>query len=482
MAAKADSLPGNVCIASSIHPRASLNASTSNPLRRQAYPKLLSRPHLRQNGLSQWNGRNGALEKLVIDSGKVSCQPAGKFREHGQGVQAQASANDKATRKSVVVIGGSGRVGSSVVSALLGSDSALDITIAGRSSERAQAAINGLGDQRQTVKFVRCDIDDPQQLKAAVAGKSLVIHTAGPFQRKPTCAVLEACISEKVPYIDVCDDVEYSKRARSLSAKAKAAGVPAITTTGIYPGVSNVIAAEIIAKGRQGSKESNTASSEPTKLQFSYYTAGSGGAGPTILATSFLLLGEPATVFDEGKKVECKAFSGGRSVDFGEIVRFRRCYLLNLPEVHSAHETLRVPSVSARFGTSPGLWNYAMGAVANLAPPGFLQDRTKVEGLVRLSDPFVRLVDKIVGEGMAIRVDVAFANGTKASGLYAHARLSKCVGHSVAAFADAVLRGETQPGVWFPEEHEAVSDRMRLLEAARKGAKVFYVNKYVHTS
>jgi hypothetical protein len=35
--------------------------------------------------------------------------------------------------------------------------------------------------------------------------------------------------------------------------------------------------------------------------RYSYYTAGSGGAGPTILATSFLLLGEEAVVFVDGK-------------------------------------------------------------------------------------------------------------------------------------------------------------------------------------
>eukprot|EP00959_Pyramimonas_sp_CCMP1952_P168923 3528794-Pyramimonas_sp.AAC.1 len=39
----------------------------------------------------------------------------------------------------------------------------------------------------------------------------------------------------------------FAKRAKTLHEKAKAAGVPAITTTGIYPGISNVMAAEMIA-------------------------------------------------------------------------------------------------------------------------------------------------------------------------------------------------------------------------------------------
>ena len=41
-------------------------------------------------------------------------------------------------------------------------------------------------------------------------GVDLVIHTAGPFQWKETCAVLEAAISAGTPYIDVCDDADYA--------------------------------------------------------------------------------------------------------------------------------------------------------------------------------------------------------------------------------------------------------------------------------
>lgn len=34
--------------------------------------------------------------------------------------------------------------------------------------------------------------------------------------------------------------------------------------------------------------------------RYYYYTAGSGGAGPTILATSFLLLGEEVIAYNKG--------------------------------------------------------------------------------------------------------------------------------------------------------------------------------------
>ena len=84
------------------------------------------------------------------------------------------------------------------------------------------------------VQFLAVDIDDAAALEAALKGVSLVVHTAGPFQRKDTCSVLEAAIATGTPYMDVCDDTEHSQRLRAYSDKAKAAGVPAITTAGVH--------------------------------------------------------------------------------------------------------------------------------------------------------------------------------------------------------------------------------------------------------
>lgn len=47
----------------------------------------------------------------------------------------------------------------------------------------------------------------------------------------------------------------------------------------------------------------------------------------------------------------------------------------------------------------------------------------------------------------------------------------------VGAFVTAMLRGSTQPGVWFPEEPEAVSDRRALLMEAAEGTMTFDLNK-----
>lgn len=96
-------------------------------------------------------------------------------------------------------------------------------------------------------------------------------------------------------------------------------------------------------------------------LRFYYYTAGTGGAGPTILATSFLLLGEEVVAYNKGQcqlklvcfvyvicrfcpysgqelmhhmcleageKLKLKPYSGMLNIDFGIGIGKRDVFLL----------------------------------------------------------------------------------------------------------------------------------------------------------
>ncbi|EEE52739.1 hypothetical protein OsJ_35160 [Oryza sativa Japonica Group] len=310
-------------------------------------------------------------------------------------------------------------------------------------------------------------------LEEVLQDVDLVVHAAGPFQRENECTVLQAAIATKTAYIDVCDDTDYSWRAKGFHEQAKDCGIPAITTAGIYPGVSNVMAAELVHAARSEN------AGEPERLRFFYYTAGTGGAGPTILTTSFLLLAEDVIAYNKGEEIKLKPYSGALSIDFGKGVRKKDVYLLNLPEVKSAYKVLGVPTVSARFGTAPFFWNWGMQAFANFLPVEFLRDRNKVLKLVGFVDPFVRAIDGIAGERVSMRVDLDCSNGKNTIGLFSHRKLSVSVGYATAAFVLAVLEGSTQPGVWFPEEPEgvAIESRKVLLERASQGTTIFVMNK-----
>ncbi|KAI0512269.1 hypothetical protein KFK09_012908 [Dendrobium nobile] len=370
----------------------------------------------------------------------------------------------------VIILGGTGRVGASTAAALSRLCPSVHLVVAGRNREKGATIASKLG---ENAEFVWVNVDDIYSIQAALEGMDLVVHSAGPFQQEEKCNVLEAAISSKTTYLDVCDDTNYAWRAKSFHEKAVAAGVTALTTCGIYPGVSNVMAAELVRMARSDNI------GEPERLRFFYYTAGSGGAGPTILATSFLLLGEDVLAYNNGKQIKLKPYSGMLTIDFGKGVGKKDVFLLNLPEVRSAHEILGVPTVSARFGTAPFFWNWGMEALASIVPANILRDKMKVGQLVRLFDPFVRAIDGIAGERVSMRVDLDCTNGRSTLGLFTHKQLSVSVGNATAAFAMALLEGGTQPGVWFPEQPEgiAVEAREKLLERATEGTSNFVMNK-----
>ena len=394
--------------------------------------------------------------------------------------------------KTIVIIGGTGRVGSSSANAIQKalSQSSSKIILASRNKASYQETVARYPGLQSKTTFLEVDVSDIQSIERVIQGADLVINTAGPFQTVKTCNVLEACINLSVPnYLDVCDDGSYAKNAKSLDAKAKASKVTAITSGGIYPGVSNIMAAKAIenqlsdakiARERNNQEAESSSSSEKDEIEYllyNYFTAGSGGVGSTILATSFLLCGEEVTIYENGKEVRTEPASSRKVVDFGKGVGKREIFLYNLPEVESTHKIFDVPTVKARFGTSPGIWNTAMVGMARLLPSDILENKELMQQGASALMPLVKLVDAAVGEKMSIKIDCKLKNGKISASLFTHNKLSECVGQSVAAFALAMLEGESSCGVWYPEETANFLDQDLLLERASEGASQFHLSQ-----
>jgi hypothetical protein len=145
--------------------------------------------------------------------------------------------------KRVLVVGGSGRVGGSVVTQLV--KRGAKVTVGATSEERYQKSktrwqtIFDLPDMAASVAFAPVHRERAETIVRELENRSydLVVHTAGPFQGKATAVngVLDACVSSKVPYIDVCDDYCTGTAAKTkFSQKAQDAGVPCIISTGCW--------------------------------------------------------------------------------------------------------------------------------------------------------------------------------------------------------------------------------------------------------
>lgn len=367
----------------------------------------------------------------------------------------------------LLILGGTGRVGSKAAEYLADqSKRPLEITLAGRNVSRGQRICDALAarsKQGGDVKFVaaKVDVANEDELAMAIRACDTVLHTAGPFQRRDKPGeVLSAALSIGRNYVDVCDNTEHARLCKSMEALAKEKGVACWICTGIYPGVSNLMAARCVAA---------KPTDEPSSVRFYYYTAGTGGIGSTVLASTFLLLSEDAKIYrgSSGRAVVRPPASELETIDFGGRVGKKNVFLLNLPEVASIRDHLCGREVLAKFATGPPIWNWLLRATAQLVPRNILRNSPLMRSFSAFSLPVVRAVDLLSGARTAIRVDVDFeadTNGESCSSLcanYEHVSLQECVGAATAAFAMAMIEGiDLAPGVWYPEEIARISPNL----------------------
>lgn len=373
----------------------------------------------------------------------------------------------------ILVVGGSGRVGGSTLRWLhkyaerQGKETDLTLSVGCRSKESFDRAQNsGVIPATTTtgIQHVTVDLDNSDVIRNTLRGLDLdlVVHTAGPFQGRKDPVLLRSCIQEGIPYVDVCDEYELAVTSKKdLGQLAKDSGVPAVVCSGIWPGVSALMAAEAKAKLEQESGEACDT------LDLSFFTAGTGNAGPTIVSATFLLLATPALTFFNGTPTEKEPWTESRTVDFGPQVGEKPIWLLDNPDVPTTATTLGVPNVSSRFGTDPLPWNYLFGAMKAIPKP-LLYNREAMQAFALFSEPIIRFVDRLVGATNAMRVDASTKDGRHTvTTRIVHPDLEVCVGLATAAFCLEVLNGNVDPGIWYPAELSPKA-RSNILEAARE--------------
>ena len=185
----------------------------------------------------------------------------------------------------VLIIGGSGRIGSQVAADIITYTDA-PVVITGRNQLTGDRTLAHLGPR---ATFLSLDLSERNILKSAIADAALVIHCAGPFHYRDAI-VLQTCIEHGVNYLDVSDHPSFTRKAIALSPAAAQAGVTAIVNTGIFPGISNSMV-------RRDIEQLDSAD----RIHLSYVVSGSGGAGVTVMRTTFLGLQNPFPAWIDGE-------------------------------------------------------------------------------------------------------------------------------------------------------------------------------------
>lgn len=395
--------------------------------------------------------------------------------------------------KRILVVGGSGRVGGSVVCQLILNGA--QVTVGGTNIESYQDSrsrwmnlydslsskvLNDTdGNNDNTLSFAQLDREDSQSVSKILSQNKydLVVHTAGPFQGKVKSpnGVIQAAIENGVPYIDVCDDYCTATAAKTkYNQKAIENNVPCILSTGCWPGVSSLMAKQLVSSVL---KKHPNLKPQDLSVDFSFFTAGSGGAGSTLLVATFLILAEKSLMIVNGRRREIDAMKDYSKVNFGSIVGDKDVAHLNLLEAASVHDVLGVGNVKTLFGTAPGFWNTLLGAMAQL-PSSLLSNEPIMEKLALFSLPIVRVVDFFAGATNAMRCDVYCEKDDqiREMALYAHENLEPCVGECVVGFCAALLGEAVQSGIYFPEEAiDDGNDAAQVLQLASIGTHTLEV-------
>lgn len=146
----------------------------------------------------------------------------------------------------ILVIGAAGSMTTTFLRAISGAKAEAlcfdlrDIDLEGAERSRAM-----LGHDRATAG--KLDLFDAGALAAALDGAAFVINGVGPFHRTAD-PVRKAAITARVPYLDIDDDVESTLEARALSDDAVAAGIPIFVGCGASPGLTNVLALDLVSR------------------------------------------------------------------------------------------------------------------------------------------------------------------------------------------------------------------------------------------
>ncbi|MGB7441626.1 MAG: saccharopine dehydrogenase NADP-binding domain-containing protein [Coleofasciculaceae cyanobacterium] len=336
----------------------------------------------------------------------------------------------------VLILGGQGRIGSSVAQDLV-SHTQAQITVTGRQATAETIAKQQVEPQ---VQFLALDLSDQEGLREAIATHSLVIHCAGPFLYRDA-TVLQTCIEQGVNYLDVSDNRAFTRKALALCDAAQAAGVTAIINSGIFPGVSNSMVRHDVEQ-----------LDKPEEIHLSYVVAGSGGAGVTVMRTTFLGLQEPFEAWIDNQWQEVKPYSEREKVRFPAPYGKAGVYWFDMPEAFTLVDSFPVKTVITKFGSVPDFYNHLTWIAAHIFPSSWLKNPGGIEFLSQVSHAMTDVTDRFSGIGVAVRSEVrGYKNAKPASACstLVHENTAVAAGAGTGSIAELILLGQlSKPGVW----------------------------------
>jgi Domain of unknown function (DUF4166)/Saccharopine dehydrogenase NADP binding domain len=155
----------------------------------------------------------------------------------------------------LLVIGGYGTFGGRTIQ-LLKDEAALTLFVAGRSLSKAQAFLSKFPDAKAKLIPIAFDRQTNIAQQFQTIKPNWVLDASGPFQNygEDAYAVIEACIAERVHYLDLADGSDFVAGVAAYDEKAKAAGVFVLSGVSSFP----VLTAAVVRRLEQGMQKIET--------------------------------------------------------------------------------------------------------------------------------------------------------------------------------------------------------------------------------
>ncbi|MEM9135915.1 MAG: saccharopine dehydrogenase NADP-binding domain-containing protein [Cyanobacteria bacterium P01_F01_bin.42] len=352
----------------------------------------------------------------------------------------------------VLIIGGAGRIGQAIAQDIR-QQTQVHITVTGRTSTLSPTC------SRTT--FQSLDLSNREAVSQAIQQHQLVIHCAGPFRDRDH-HVLKTCIEHRIPYIDVADSPDYVEEALKLHELAVKNNTIAVLSTGVFPGIS-------CSMVRQGIEQLD----EAEEVHLSYLVAGSGGAGVTVMRTTFTELKTPFGCMQGGQRQMIEPYSDREVLEFPVFGR-GGVYWFNTVEALTLERSFpSLRTITTKFGSVPDFYNYLTWLVAK-APKPMIQSPRIVEFLSQVSYKMTQVSDRFSGVGISMRVRVIGQVNNQPSeylSTFYCDDTAASAGQGTGMVAELILdKGLTRAGVWPVEQ--ALSTPLFLEAMNRRNLKI----------
>jgi short subunit dehydrogenase-like uncharacterized protein len=338
--------------------------------------------------------------------------------------EVQTSA-DGAASADVLVYGANGYTGRLVVERA--HEVGMRPIVAGRSRDAIEALAREHGLPHRVF-----GLDDPPRIREGIRGARLVLHCAGPYS-ETSRPMLDACLAERVHYLDITGEISVLEAALSRDAEARAAGVVVIPAVGFDVVPTDCVAASLAAR-------------LPGAVRLDLAFAGDMEPSPGTAKTTIEGLHTSTLVRENGELVTLER-PRTREIPFASGARFA----MSVPwgDLVTAHHSTGIPNITVYMAVAKGVAR-AASALRFFAPVlrfgpvvRFLQN--EVERLARGPSEEHRKTARMSIWG---RVE-------DAAGKAVDARLEVPEGYELTALAavaaaERVLAGRVAPGATTP--------------------------------